>query len=859
MRGTFLTKSLSGYRFWVFISACLMVGNALRAEVLSISHRGASGEYPENTLVAFSAAMPVTQYQEFDVYPSGDGVLVVIHDATVDRTTDGTGSVASKTVAELKTLDAGSWKHPDFAGERIPTLAETINHMLPQCTPLIERKGGTANQYVSELQALGVTSNVVLKAFDWNFVGDVHALDPDIELGALGSGTLSQSQLDTILSKGAHIVSWAAGSVSAATVDLVHANGMKLFVWTVNSTSDMQRFIDMGVDGILSDYPDRVFDLLPPPGALNWSAQSTLNVSTNAATAYAEIDTNLTETVLVWEETDTAPGADPGSTNDWAYRLSLNPVTPGSVNGEMSDLAVDTEYTWRFFGVSATTSGWSSATTFATALSDAQAPEFVSAQGASVSTIALSWQDNAAQETSYILRRSTNSSSGPYTTMDVGNTTTALDAGLSPETTYYYALAATNGSNGSVTDFARAVTNATTLGIGSGGQTVIRFNGMTQNSNAVLPADFGSNLSSDIPGAAVFNGGTPDIALSWSPHPETGGSPVWEVHGSTVWNALDPANSGVDVCQIDLANESAPPDPTVTFTVADGLALQLNSLDLGNATDQSEAPFSWTITISEVGGLQVFSYTTAAMSGGDTEHVTFDFTGDDGVDYVLRFTPSTFNRHRTAIDNLSFSQVADSIPGDIFLSSTRIVSNALPGSLVGILSYNTNDQSNITYELRGTGPDNDRFQITGVNDLRTVATIDKSLHNISIAAQKDGVWLATNVFAIAVDPVASTYAAFRVAAEVASGVAGSGKRIGVLQAVGADASPFTFSLSGGRTDLFEVDGTGTNLVQVTGTDPGPVGSIHYVEIQAANAATTNHLVVGVQVMKTSSGFLFIVR
>jgi glycerophosphoryl diester phosphodiesterase len=832
------------------VAAFILTGGSLAmANVLSIAHRGDSINAPENTLAAVDSAASISDLIETDVRVSSDGELVLMHDGNVDRTTDGSGAVSSKTLADLKLLDAGFWFGAAFTGERVPTMAEMITNALPRATPLIERKAGTAQQYVDELQRLGVETDVVVQAFDWNFLGQVHALDPSIELAALGSGELTEAKLDSIIASGAGTVAW--GGVSAAGVAMVHARGLKLFVWTVNSSGAIANYIEMGVDGIITDNPGLVNDLRPPPGALDWSALTTSDISTTSATASAGVDTNLTAAVLVWEETATAPSPSPGSTNDWAYRLDLGPVAAGPVSGQMPALAGDTGYTWRLFGVSATTNGWSSATAFATALTDAQAPEFVGTEGLSLSTIRLTWLDHAAQETSYMLRRSTNSSSGPYTYTDVGNTTTHLDSGLSPETTYYYALAATNSANGSATDFARAVTHATTLGIGSDGSTVIRFNGMTQNNNVAVPSDFGSNLSSDILGATVFNGGTPDIALSW-----TGG---WELHGKAAdyWDALDPDNATVSVAQMEDGT------PSITFTVADGLALRLDSVDIGMASDKT-ATYNFTITIAEVGGGVVATYTPPAMDGDGSsgvraQTVALNFTGDPSVDYILQFADSP-DTNGGAIDNLNFSQVADSIPGDILLSSTRIASNAVPGSLVGNLSYNTNDQSNITYELMGSGPDNGRFQITAGTNLRTVATIDQSVFNISIAAQKDGAWLATNAFTITATPVASAYSAFIVAAEVKAGVATGGELVGVLEAEGADSSPFTFSLTGGRTDLFEVDGTGTDLVQVTGTDPGPVGTIHYVETEAANTATTNHLVVKVEVVRESpSGFLMIVR
>jgi hypothetical protein len=583
----------------------------------------------------------------------------------------------------------------------------------------------------------------------------------------------------------------------------------------------------------------------PPAGSIAWSAETTSAITINSATAAASVDTNLTETVLVWEETATAPN--PGSTNDWTYHPSLGPKSAGPVTGPISSLSADTEYTWRFYGENASTNGWSGATTFVTAFSAAQAPAFTNAEATSSITIQLGWDDNAANETGYILRRSLSSGVGPYTTIDVGNTTSYSDSGLSAATTYYYELVATNSANGSATDFADCMTNATTLAA-SAGQTVIEINGMSQGNNVNLPGDFGSNLDASIPGATVSDGGTPQIALTW------GGD--WETHGSGVWDALDPANSGVDIAQMEAGTHS------ITFTVANGQALKLNSVDIGMATDKT-ATYTFTITISEVGGAVVATYTPPAMdgdgsSGVQAQTVALNFTGDPGVDYKLEFSDSP-DTNGGAIDNLYFSQVA---PFAVLLSGTSVASNAVIGTLVGDLSFTTNDQSGITYSLpvTATGPDSGSFQITSVTNLRTAATIAQASYAISIEAHSGGESLGTNDFTITVDPVASTYSAFIVSAEVQAGVASGGELVGVLQAEGADPSAFTFSLNSGRTDLFEIDGTGTNLAQVGGTDPGLAGAVNYIRIQAVNAAATNNLVVAVQVVDgTPSGTLFMFR
>ena len=172
-----------------------------------------------------------------------------------------------------------------------------------------------------------------------------------------------------------------------------------------------------------------------------------------------------------------------------------------------------------------------------------------------------------------------------------------------------------------------------------------------QSNNQDLSLTFGSNLSADIAGANIDNGATADIGLAWAPSPN-----VWEVHGSSnVWNTLDPTAGIVDVVQMDV--NGGEPDPTVTFNVDAGSRLRLNSLDIGQSSDKGPTSNAWTLSISEVGGSEVLSHTTAALGANDTEDVAFNFVGKEGADYVLRFDDGGENAFSTAIDNLSFNQL----------------------------------------------------------------------------------------------------------------------------------------------------------------------------------------------------------
>jgi glycerophosphoryl diester phosphodiesterase len=247
-------------RGWValLLAGGLAFSPLASAEVLSIAHRGNSLFAPENTVAAFTSALGKADLVESDVRVTSDGQLVIMHDATVDRTTDGMGSVSAMTLTQIKALDAGVWFGTSFIGERVPTFEEMVASILPQATPLIEHKTGTAAAYVAELRRLNAVSNVVVQSFDWPFLASVRALEPGIRLCALGSGTLTAASLTNIINAGADTVAWAKANVSAMEVAMVHDRGLQLFVWTVNSSAEIRNFIELGVDGIISDDPARV-------------------------------------------------------------------------------------------------------------------------------------------------------------------------------------------------------------------------------------------------------------------------------------------------------------------------------------------------------------------------------------------------------------------------------------------------------------------------------------------------------------------------------------------------------------------------------------------------------------------------
>jgi len=232
--------------------------------VLVEAHRGASFAAPENTNASIDAAVGSADLTEFDVRVTADGELVLMHDSTVDRTTNGTGAVDSLTLAQIKTLDAGSWFSPAFAGEQVPTLSEAINFSLSVgIEPLIERKSGSAATYNNALMSMGLApTDFRVISFNWSFLADMNTLNPDYNLGILSSGTLDQSVINTAKSLGIDFLDWNQNGITQATVDLVQANGMELHVYTVNNPTRMQQLIDFGVDGITTDLPETLQKLV---------------------------------------------------------------------------------------------------------------------------------------------------------------------------------------------------------------------------------------------------------------------------------------------------------------------------------------------------------------------------------------------------------------------------------------------------------------------------------------------------------------------------------------------------------------------------------------------------------------------
>ncbi|HLO02883.1 MAG TPA: glycerophosphodiester phosphodiesterase [Symbiobacteriaceae bacterium] len=231
---------------------------------LRIGHRGAAGTHPENTMVSFHRAIELgCDGIEFDVHRTADGQLIVIHDGFLNRTTNGTGLIMSTTYDQIEALDAGSWKNPQFTGERIPTLRQLIRETPASLTLYLELKAGSVHypgveeELLTVLKEEGALDRVQISSFDHHALKKIHGLAPELPLGMLFADNL----LDPVgLAKqvGAEALHPAWEWVTPAFVETAHAAGLKVNVWTVNLPEAIMLMTACGVDGIMSDFPDRI-------------------------------------------------------------------------------------------------------------------------------------------------------------------------------------------------------------------------------------------------------------------------------------------------------------------------------------------------------------------------------------------------------------------------------------------------------------------------------------------------------------------------------------------------------------------------------------------------------------------------
>jgi glycerophosphoryl diester phosphodiesterase len=239
--------------------------------VLVIAHRGFSGGAPENTLAAFKKAIDLgVDMIELDVLLSKDGQIVVIHDDTLNRTTNGKGRVTDYTLDELKQLDAGSWFETQFSGEKIPTLKEVLELTRGQMLLNIELKKGDLGRYtmmdladrsLQEVEEVGMLNQVVFASFDPSAIDRILEKNPQIPVALIYNQSWTFPH-EVTGGRSISVLSCSGKVLTETNISKAHQRGMKVIAWTLNTEEHMQHFLNMGVDGIVTDYPDRLIKIL---------------------------------------------------------------------------------------------------------------------------------------------------------------------------------------------------------------------------------------------------------------------------------------------------------------------------------------------------------------------------------------------------------------------------------------------------------------------------------------------------------------------------------------------------------------------------------------------------------------------
>lgn len=239
-----------------------------------IAHRGNSSVAPQNTLAALESAWRAgADSIEIDLQLSADGAAVVIHDDTVDATTNGSGAVDDLDLAELRRLDAGSWFSPAYAGQQVPTFAEVITFLAARrgIDLLLELKGDwpaqAVQQVVEAIRSAQLGDRVILQSFSSGTVAVLAEAAPELRRGLLiaeaDAGLLAQCTELAVMACNPH------GALLRQRPELLaqlHAAGLQVMVWTANQPEEWSALVAAGVDAIITDRPDALRGWLSAQG-----------------------------------------------------------------------------------------------------------------------------------------------------------------------------------------------------------------------------------------------------------------------------------------------------------------------------------------------------------------------------------------------------------------------------------------------------------------------------------------------------------------------------------------------------------------------------------------------------------------
>jgi glycerophosphoryl diester phosphodiesterase len=238
------------------------------ASFIRVAHRGSSGSYPENTRLAIEKALDAeADMIELDCQISKDGHIVVFHDEKLRRTARAKGYVRGKTLAELKKLDVGAWFRRSMKGERILTLEEALDILDGKAALNVDIKSTGRSVPGVELQLLFILSHydylerTVLSSFDYRVLRRVRELAPDARLGVLHAKGSKDNPFELAREIGAESVHIQKELATAPLLERAAGLGLKTLVWTVNDVREMEKFLALGVDGLISDFPEKFWKI----------------------------------------------------------------------------------------------------------------------------------------------------------------------------------------------------------------------------------------------------------------------------------------------------------------------------------------------------------------------------------------------------------------------------------------------------------------------------------------------------------------------------------------------------------------------------------------------------------------------
>jgi len=237
-----------------------------------IAHRGFSSAAPENTIAAVRAAIEIqADMVEIDVTLTSDGHIVIIHDETLDRTTNGSGKVSAFNRAELQLLDAGSWFAPNYAGERIPSLDAVLDEVDGWILLNVEIKSeaverGIVAKVASAIRRRGMVDQVVVSSFSPTALQQMHSEAPEIRTAVLYNTKFHKGQdaVEIVTDLGASVFNIKRQRLTKKMLRRCRDQEIPIGIYTVNDPRRLRRLVKKGINAIFTDHPDRLLEVLNP-------------------------------------------------------------------------------------------------------------------------------------------------------------------------------------------------------------------------------------------------------------------------------------------------------------------------------------------------------------------------------------------------------------------------------------------------------------------------------------------------------------------------------------------------------------------------------------------------------------------